>query len=180
MVSLFNTQSDLDILLPLIKGYKILSLNSDIQGSLKKFPLFFRQPKMVFTVIRLFDHFTLESIPPVNGIGIVAFIKHLHVWVTKLKPLLMFFKLPILTSNNVIWVKFSAIFFDETQHVVKTSTTGYVPVCYEITNLFIEPQNFLLMFFICKFKGLYLIVTVCDGLLMLSLDLFNSCIKPTW
>ena len=96
-----------------------------------------------------------------NGIGIIAFVKHLHVWITKLKPLLMFFKLPILTSNNVIWVNFSAIFFDEIRHVVKTFTTGYVSVCYEIMNLFIEPQNFLLMFFICKLKGLYLIVMVC-------------------
>ena len=49
-------------------------------------------------------------------------------------------------------------FFDETQHVVKTSTTCYVPVFYEIINLFIELQNFLLMFFICKLKGLYLII----------------------
>ena len=99
----------------------------------------------------------------------------------------MFFKLSVLTSNNVIWVNFSAIVFDETQHVfdetqhvVKTSTMGYVPICYEIINLFIEPQNFLFMFFICKLKGFYLIVMVCDGLLMLSLDLFNSCIKFTW
>ena len=55
-----------------------------------------------------------------------------------------------------------------------------VRACYEINNLFIKPQNFLLMFFICKLKGLHLIVTVFDGLLILSLDLFSSCIKPTW
>ena len=91
----------------------------------------------------------------------------------------MFFKLSVLTSNNVLWENLSAIFFDETQHVVKTSTAGYLSLCYEIINLFIEPQNFLLMFFICKLKDLYLIVTACDDLMMLSLDLFNSCIKPT-
>ena len=42
----------------------------------------------------------------------------------------MFFKLPILTSNNVVRMPFSAIFFDETQHVVRTSATGYVPVFF--------------------------------------------------
>ena len=71
-------------------------------------------------------------------------------------------------------------FFDETQHVFKTSTAGYMTVFYEVINLFIEPQNFPLMFFIYKLKGLYLIVTACDDLLMLSLYLFNSCIKSTW
>ena len=35
------------------------------------------------------------------------------------------------------------------------------------------------MFLIYKLKGLYLIVFFFDGLLMLSLDLFNFCIKPT-
>ena len=115
-----------------------------------------------------------------NSIGIFAFDRHLHVWVTKLKPSLMFFKLPILTSNNVIWMNFSAIFFDETQHIVKTSTTCNVSVFYEIINLFIELQNFLLMLFICKLKGLYLIIFFFDGFLMPFFDLFNSCIKSTW
>ena len=71
-------------------------------------------------------------------------------------------------------------FFDETQHVVKTSTTCYVPVFYEIINLFIELQNFLLMFSICKLKGLYLIIFFFDGSLMPFFDLFNSCIKSMW
>ena len=75
---------------------------------------------------------------------------------------------------------FPAILFDETQHVLKTSTTGHVPVCYKIINLFIKLQNFLFMFFIYRLKGFYLIVTVCDGLLMLFLDLFNPCIKSMW
>ena len=88
---------------------------------------------------------------------------------TKFKPSFMFFKLSLLTTNNVIWVNFPTIPFDETQDVVKTSTTGYVPVCYEVISLFIKPQNFLLMFFICKLKGFYLIVTTCDGLLMVFL-----------
>ena len=73
-----------------------------------------------------------------------------------------------------------AILFDETQHVVKISTTGYVPVFYEIINLSIKPQNFLLMLLISQLKGLYLIVTVYDGWLMVYLDLFNFCIKFTW
>ena len=75
---------------------------------------------------------------------------------------------------------FPAILFDETQHVVKTSMTGYVPVFYEVINLFIKPQNFLLMLLLSKLTGFYLIVTVCDGLLMFFLNFFNSCIKPTW
>ena len=90
----------------------------------------------------------------------------------------MFFKIPILTSNNIVWMPFSAILFNEIQHVVKTSKAGYVLVFYEAANLFIKLQNFLLMLRICKLKGFYLIVTVCDGLLMLPLDLFNFYIKP--
>ena len=135
---------------------------------------------MIFVIIWLFVHFTFKPVPSVNGIWVMTSVNHLHIWITKFKPSFMFFKLSILTSNNVIWVNFSTILFDETQHVAKTSTVGYVPVCYEIINLFIEPQNFMFMFFICKLKGFYLIVTACDGFLMLFLDLFNSCIKSTW
>ena len=47
--------------------------------------------------------------------------------------------------------------------------TGYMPVCYKIINPFIKPQNFLFMFFIGKLKGLYSVVTACDGLLMFFL-----------
>ena len=65
----------------------------------------------------------------------------------------MFFKLPVLTSNNVVGVNFFAILFDKTQHGVKTSTVGNVHVCYEVINLFIEPQNFLLMLLISKLKA---------------------------
>ena len=88
---------------------------------------------------------------------------------TKFKPSFMFFKLSLLTTNNVIWVNFPTIPFDETQDVVKISTTGYVPVCYEVISPFVKPQNFLLMFFICKLKGFYLIFTTCNGLLMVFL-----------
>ena len=35
----------------------------------------------------------------------------------------------VLTPSNVIWVKFFAIFFDETQYIVKTFAAGYTPVC---------------------------------------------------
>ena len=106
----------------------------------------------------------LKPTPSVNGVWIITFVGHFHVWVAKPKSSLMFFQLSLLTSNNVIRVKLSVALFDETQHVVKTSTARYVPVCHEIVNFFIKPQNFLLMelafFFICKLKGLYLIVTV--------------------
>ena len=78
-----------------------------------------------------------------NGIWIITFVNHLHVWVTKFKSSPRFFQLPILTSNKVIWVScLFAVLFDETQHAVKISTAGYVPVGYEAINLFLEPQNF--------------------------------------
>ena len=115
-----------------------------------------------------------------NSIWITTAVSPLHVWVTKFKTFFIFFKLSILTSNKVVWMPFPAILFDETQHVVKTPTTGYVPVFYEVINLFIKLQNFLLMLLISKLKGFYLIVTVCDGLSMFFLDLFNPCIKSTW
>ena len=125
-------------------------LNSDIKDSLEKFLLFLRQTEMVFVIVWFLDHFTLESVPSMNSIWIITFVSHFH----------HIFKLSILTSNNVIWVGLFAVLFDEEQHVVKTSTTGYVLVCYEVINLFIKSQNFLLMGFIFKLKGLYLIVTV--------------------
>ena len=118
---------------------------------------------MVFVIVWVLDHFTLKPVTSVNGIWIITFASHLHVWVTKFKPSLMFFKLPVLTSNNVVWMPFSAILFDEAQHVVKTSAAGYVSVCYEVINLFIESQNFLLMFLICRLNGLYLINFFLDG-----------------
>ena len=134
---------------------------------------------MVFVIIWFLDHFTLEYVLSMNSIWIITPASLLHVWVTKFKTFFIFFKLSILTLNNVIWVDLFAILFNEAQHV-KISITRYMPAFYEVINLFIKLQNVLLMFFICKLKGFYLIVTVCDGLLMLSLDLFNSCIKPTW
>ena len=134
---------------------------------------------MVFVIIWFLDHFTLEYVLSMNSIWIITPASLLHVWVTKFKTFFIFFKLSILSLNNVIWVDLFAILFNEAQHV-KISMTRYMPAFYEVINLFIKLQNVLLMFFLCKLKGFYLIVTVCDGLLMLSLDLFNSCIKPTW
>ena len=68
---------------------------------------------MVFVVFWLFDHFALKSVPSVNGVWIITFVNHLHAWVTKFKPSLMLSQLLVLTSNNVIWVNFSAILFDK-------------------------------------------------------------------
>ena len=73
-----------------------------------------------------------------NSIWIITPASLLHVWATKFKTSLIFFKLSILTSNNVIWVDLFAILFDEAQHI-KISTTSYVPVFYEVINLFIKP-----------------------------------------
>ena len=129
---------------------------------------------MVFVIVWFLDHFTLEYVPSMNSIWIITPAGLLHVWVNKFKTFFIFFKLSILTSNNVIWVCLFAIFLDEAQHVVKIYTAGYVPVLYEAINLFIKLQNFLFMFFICKFKGLYLIVTICDGLLIFFLYFFYA------
>ena len=139
---------------------KVLVLNIHIQGSFKKCTLLFHQAEMVFVVVWFLDHFTLKSTPSSNSIWIITFANHFQVWVMKFKPSLMFPKLPILTSNNVVWVNFSSVLLDETEHIVKASTAGDVPVCYEVIILFIEPQNFLLMGLICKIKGFYLIVNV--------------------
>ena len=77
-----------------------------------------------------------------NSIWIITPAGRLHVWVKKFKTFFIFFKLSILTSNNLIWVCLFAISFDEAQHVVKIYTMGYVPVSYEAINLFIELQRF--------------------------------------
>ena len=135
-------------------------LNSDIQGSFKKCPLLFRQAEMVFVVAWLLDHFTLKSTTSMNGIWIITFVSHLHVWVMKFKPSLVFFQLPILTSNNVVWVSFST---------VKASTAGYVPLCYEIV-------NFVFFFLL----GLSMIFTESQNLLLMSLTFFLFVNSRAW
>ena len=121
---------------------------------------------MVFIIVWFLNHLALEYVPSMNIIWIITPTSLLHVWVTKFKASLIFFKLSILASNNVIWVGLFAILFNEEQHVVKISTTGYVPAFYEVINLFIKLQNLVLMSIICKLKGLYLIVFFFDDLLM--------------
>ena len=100
---------------------------------------------MVFVIVWFFDRFTLEYVPSMNSIWIITPAGLFHVWITKFKTFFIFFKLSILISNNVIWMDLLAILFNEAQHIVKISTTGYVPVFWEVINLFIKPQNFLLM-----------------------------------
>ena len=124
-----------------------------------KFSLLCHQAEMVFIIVWFLDHLALEYVPSMNSIWIITPASLLHVWVTKFKTSLIFFKLSILTSNNVIWVGLLAILFNEAEHVVKIFATGYMPAFYQVINLFIKLQNFLLMFFICRLKGFYLIVT---------------------
>ena len=113
---------------------------------------------MVFVTVWFLDYFTLEYVPSMNSIWIITPADLFHFWVTKFKASLIFFKQPILALNNVIWVGLLAILFNEAQHFVKISTMGYVSGFYEVINLFIKPQNFLLMGLICCLKGLYLII----------------------
>ena len=124
---------------------KFLVLNSDAKDSLKKFWLLFRQAEMIFVIAWFLDHFTLKYVSSMNSTWIITPASLFHVRVTKFKASLIIFKQSILTSNNVVWVNFFAILYNEAQHVVKISTTGYVPVFYEAINLFIKPQNFLLI-----------------------------------
>ena len=140
----------------------LLCLNSNIKDSLKKFLIFFRQAEMVFGIVWFLNHFTLEYVPEMNSIWIITPTSLLHAWVTKFKTFFIFFKLSKLTSNNVIWVKLFAFLFDKAQHVDKISTKGYLPAFSEVINLFINLQNFMLMFLICMLKVLYLIVFFFD------------------
>ena len=72
---------------------------------------------MVFVIVWFLNHFTLKPGPSVNGVWIIAFVSHYHTWTTKSKPLLMFFQLLVLTSNNVVWMSFVTFLFDEPQHL---------------------------------------------------------------
>ena len=139
-MSLFNIQYHHDILVTCrrMSPKFLLTLNSDIKDSFKKFSLLFRQAEMVFVIIWFLNHFTLEYVPSMISIWITTPASLLHVWVIKFKTSLIFFKLSMLASNNVIWVGLFAILFNEAQHIVKISTTGYVPVFYEAINLFIK------------------------------------------
>ena len=140
-------------------------VKSDIKDSLKNFSLLYRQVEMVFVIVWFLNHFTLEYVPSVNSIWIITPADLLTVWVTKFKTFFIFFKLSILTSDNVIWVGLLAILFNEAQYVVKISMTGYVPVYYEVINLFIKLHNFLLMFLIMILVFDYLFLRWLDDVL---------------
>ena len=133
---LFNIQYHHDILWPVMEATKCLVLNSDVQGSFKKFSRLFRQAEMVFVIVWLFDHFTLEPVPSVNGVWIIAFVSHHHAWVMNSKPLLMFFQLSILTSNNVVWMPFLTVLLDEAQHlsILRLNPSGLPLVSLETLN----------------------------------------------
>ena len=103
---------------------------------------------MIFVIVWFLDHFTLEYVPSVNSIWVITPAVLFHVWITKFKTIFIFFKLSILTSNNVMWVGLLPILFNKAQA--------------QVINLFIKPQNFLLL-------GLYLIVFFFNGLLMVLL-----------
>ena len=98
--------------------------NSNIKEGLKKFLLLFCQAEMIFVIVWFLDHFALEYVPSMNSIWIITPAGLFHAWVTKFKTFFIFFKLSILTSNNVIGVGLLAILFGETQHVFKISTMG--------------------------------------------------------
>ena len=97
--------------------------------------------KCFFVIAWFLDLFTLEYVPSMNSVWIITPADLFHAWKTKFKTFILL-KLSILISKNVIWEGLLAILFDEAQHVVKISTTGYIPVFYEVINLFIKPQMF--------------------------------------
>ena len=90
-----------------------MALNSDIQDSFKECLLLFCQAEMIFVIVWPLDHFTFKRVPTMNSNWIMTFVSHLHAWITKFKPSLMFFQLSVLTSNNIVWVNFFAILFNE-------------------------------------------------------------------
>ena len=96
-----------------MEATKFLVQNIHIHGNFKKCSLLFHQAEMVLVIAWLLDHFMLKSTPLVNGVWIITYISHLHIWVTKFKSTLMFFQLPVLTSNNIVWVNFSTVLLDE-------------------------------------------------------------------
>ena len=131
MVSLFNTQTYHDILLPVIKAtkfgvpiYKIFSTKSDIRDGFKKFSLLFRQANMIFVIVWFLDHFTLEYVPSMNSICIITPAGLLHVWITKFQTFFIFFKTSIMTSTNVVWVSLFAILFNEDNTLSKYPRRG--------------------------------------------------------
>ena len=73
------------------KFLKSVYQNIHSQGSFKMCALLFGQAEIVLVVVWLLYHFTLKSTPLVNCVWIITFVDHLHVWVTKSKPSLMFF-----------------------------------------------------------------------------------------
>ena len=89
---------------------------------------------MVFVVFWFLDHFTLEPVPLVNGVWIIEFVSHHHDWVTKSKSLLMFFQLLVLTSNNVIWMPFFTVLFDEAQRLNIPKAKPFRPAAGIIRN----------------------------------------------
>ena len=111
-----------------------LVINSDIQGSLKKFSLLFSQAEMVFVIVWFFDHFTLKPVPLVNGVWIITFVNHHHTRIAKFKPLLVFFQLLVLTSNNVVWMPFFTVLFDEVQHLNILKAKPFSPTAVIIRN----------------------------------------------
>ena len=97
MVSLFNTQSYHDILLPMIKARKFsvhylkcLAQNSNIKEGLKKFLLLFCPAEMIFVIVWFLDHFTLEYVLSMNNIWIITPGGLFHAWVTKFKTFFIF------------------------------------------------------------------------------------------
>ena len=106
-------------------------LNSDIQGTFKKFSLLLGQAEMVFVVVWFLYHFTFKPVPSVNGVWIIAFVSHRYVWVTKFNPFLIFFQLPVLISNNVVWMPFLAVLFNEAQHLNILKAKPFGPASLE-------------------------------------------------
>ena len=72
---------------------------------------------MVFVIVWFLYHFTFKPVPSVNGVWIITFVSDHLAWITKFKPLLMFFQLSLLTLNNVVWMPFFTVLFDKAQHL---------------------------------------------------------------
>ena len=117
-----------------MKAKNSLVLNSDTQGSLKKFLLLFGQAEMICVIVWFLDYFMLKPVPSVNDVWIFTYISHHNSWITKFKTLPMFFQLPILTSNNVVWMPFLTVLFDEEQRLNILKAKPFGPTAGIIRN----------------------------------------------
>ena len=151
------------------------------------------KPKM--TLKTLYMTFFLKSIKCMNNICVVQFL-YFEPMMRILCPKPSWFNIPFtsLYLRDIIWqiviliVGGRCVFPYNDDNVVFTEIicTKNMTIGNKVTDLILTPLkaglihiSLCLQYHVSMLNGLNLIVTACDGLSMLFLSLFNSCIKPT-